>query len=275
MKNKQILTFQEIMDLKTDVFKNSKVKLVRHKDTRAEYRELIKDRDELLAYQKEQNRDVFKGCDYIISFVGQERKLSVLFGVFKVNGVKKIKADDFFHYDLEQVHEFDYLINRIVIDWASNALAWNQWYDKQIKEVIQILPSGYLGAFPGLLDFVLDFNELKSLIESPEANQDWKNNLSSVNGIYLILDKKTGDQYIGSANGKEGIWQRWSDYAKTKHGGNKMLITLIEKDKNYYKNFRYSILQTLPSNISQKEIVKIENLYKEKLGTKVYGLNKN
>ncbi len=45
-----MLTIQEILNLKTDIFKNSKVKLVRHKDNRVEYRELIKDREGLLNY---------------------------------------------------------------------------------------------------------------------------------------------------------------------------------------------------------------------------------
>lgn len=67
-----MLTIQEILNLKTDVFRNSKVKLVRHKDSRAEYRELIKDRDELLKYQEEQHKPVFHECDYIISFIGVE-----------------------------------------------------------------------------------------------------------------------------------------------------------------------------------------------------------
>lgn len=147
--------------------------------------------------------------------------------------------------------------------------------NKQPKEIIQILPKGYLGNFPGLLNFVLDFNELDQLINNPESNEDWKNHLSSVNGIYLILDIKTGYQYIGSANGQSGIWQRWIDYAKTFHGGNKKLIEICKSEDDYHKNFRYSVLQPLPSNITKKEIDKIEKIYKEKLGTKVFGLNDN
>lgn len=268
-----MLTIQDILNLKTDILKNSRVKLVRHKDSRAEYRELIKDRNELLKYQQEQGKPIFHDCDYIVSFIGKERRKSILFGIFKVNGFEQQNGK--YYYNLEQLSEFEYLSNRIVIDWGNNAIAWHQWYDKQLKEIVQILPQGYLGDFPGLLDFVLDFSELERLINNPEANEDWKNHLSSVNGIYLILDSKTGNQYIGSANGRDGIWQRWTDYSTTHHGGNKTLIELCDKEEDYFKNFRYSILQSLPSNITQKEIVKIENLYKEKLGTKAHGLNNN
>ncbi len=140
---------------------------------------------------------------------------------------------------------------------------------------MEILPKGYLGNFSGLLDFVLDFDELKKLTDNPEANIDWKLHLSSVNGIYMILDDNTGQQYIGSANGKGGVWQRWGDYAANKTGGNKELIRLLDSDPEYQRYFRYSILQTLPSNITQQEIIRIENLYKEKFGSKVHGLNAN
>jgi len=266
-----MLTIQDILNLKTDLFINSKVKLVRHKDSRAEYKELIKDREELLKYQQVQSKPIFHDCDYIISFIGQERSKSILFGIFKVNGFSEENGE--YNYSLEQLSEFDYLYNRVIIDWGNNAIAWHQWY-KQPKEIIQLLPKGFLGNFLGLLNFVLDFNELEQLINNPESNEDWKNHLSSVNGIYLILDSKTGNQYIGSANGQNGIWQRWTDYAKTHHGGNKQLIKLCEEE-NYYKNFKYSVLQTLPSNITKKEIDAIERLYKEKLGTKTFGLNDN
>ena len=266
-----MLTLQEILNLKTDLFKKSRVKLVRHKDSREQYRELIKDKDELIEYQKEQAKPVFSKCDYIISFIGKERKKSILFGIFKVKGCTQ--KNGMYYYEFELLPEFEYLCNRVIVDWGGNAIAWHQWYHTQPKEIVQILPQGYLGDFPGLVDFVLDFDELKVLVENPEANEDWKNHLSSINGIYLILDSKTGHQYVGSANGRGGIWQRWTDYANTVHGGNKKLKQICQANPNYHKNFRYSILQTLPSNITQREIVGIEHLYMEKLGTRAHGLN--
>ena len=70
---KTMLTIQEILNLKTDILKKSRVKLVRHKDNRAEYRELIKDRNELLKYQQEQVNPIFHDCDYIVSFIGKRK----------------------------------------------------------------------------------------------------------------------------------------------------------------------------------------------------------
>jgi len=268
-----MITLHDVLNTQSSILENAKVKLVRHKDSRVEYRDIIKDKEGLLEYQRVQPKDVFKGCDYIISFIGMERKRSVLFGVFKVNG--SVVKDGQYEYELEPIDDFDELVDRLVIDWGSNAIAWHQWYDKQEKEVVEILPQGYIGNFPGLIDFALEFDELKKLIDNPDANHDWRNQLCAVNGIYMILDTNTGQQYVGSANGKNGIWQRWSEYAANYTGGNKELVSLIKSDPHYYRHFRYSILQTLPSNITQREIIAIENLYKKKLGSKAHGLNSN
>ena len=269
-----MLTLKSLIESQSDILNGKRVKLVRHKDDREEYRERIKHRESLLIYQEEQTSEVFKECDYIISFVGQDRNRSVLFGIFKVNGVRDRKGE-YIYYDLEEIHDLDYLNDRVVIDWGSSARGWHQWYHKQDKEIVEIYPAGYVGSFPGLLEFVLEYEDLKKLTENPDANYDWKNHLSSVKGIYMILDTSTGHQYIGSACGKEGIWQRWQGYAKDIHGGNKLLKKLYLENPNCYKNFKYSVLQTLPSNVTNREIIKIENLYKEKLGTRVFGLNGN
>src|SRR5690606_22328311 len=134
---------------------------------------------------------------------------------------------------------------------------------------------GYVGHFPGLLDFTLNYQELQKLINHENTNDVWKRNLSITNGIYLILDQKTGQQYIGAAYGHDGIWQRWQNYAQNGHGGNKILKKLSLKDKDYTKHFLFSVLQTLPSNSTSEEVIKIENLYKEKLGSRAHGLNDN
>ena len=270
-----MITIQELLKIKTDVFDKSSVKLVRHQDNRKEYREILKDRTSIIKYQSEQSEPVFSNCDYIISFTGSDGTKAIFFGIFKINGIlQERNANGDIVYDISEVQGYEEYINRVVIDWGKSTAKWHHWYDK-LKEIVEILPKGYIGSFPGLTNFVLEFNELEQLINNPDANRDWKNHLSSVNGIYLILDQKTGNQYIGSASGKYGIWQRWSDYAKTFDGNNQELIKLCKQEKGYYHNFRYSVLQTLPSNITQKEIVKIENLYKVKLGTKVHGLNNN
>lgn len=86
----------------------------------------------------------------------------------------------------------------------------------------------------------------------------------------------TGKLYVGSTYNREGIWGRWKDYAKTGHGNDVELMRILETDPNYAKdNFTWSILQVLPLGISENEAVRIETLWKNKLGREACKLNKN
>jgi hypothetical protein len=49
-----------------------------------------------------------------------------------------------------------------------------------------------------------------------KRDSSWWSALSSVGGVYLVLDTATGKAYVGSAYGTGGIWQRWSAYAETR-----------------------------------------------------------
>ncbi len=134
-----MITLQQILNSQSSILEGKKVKLVRHKDSRPEYRELLKNKDTLLEYQKEQPKDVFGTCDYIISFIGLDRCRSVLFGVFKV-GASKMKKG-MYYYELEPVSKFDAFVDRLIIDWGKSPISWHQWYHTQTKEVIEILPA--------------------------------------------------------------------------------------------------------------------------------------
>ena len=203
-----MITLQELLELRSDVFNKKNTKLIRHKDTRGiwDFKEIVTNREMLLDYQREQSKDIFK-CDYIISFIGLEQMKSLLFGVFKVNRDKIERKDNRYYYELTEVAGFEDYNERIIINWGKSGQAWHQWYDN-IKEVVEILPVGYIGSFLGYFNFVLDFNELEKIVTNRDSNKDWVIHLSAINGIYLILDSKTGDQYIGSANGKDGIFGR-------------------------------------------------------------------
>lgn len=268
-----MITISQILNITNDCLVGKRVKLVRHIDKRAEYEHMFKTRQGILDYQSLQTKEVFKECDYIVSFTGIERKRCILFGVFKVLGSNP--CDQYMNYQLEQVHDFDHLIDRVVIDWGPSTINWHQWLDRQDKEIVEIYPEGFVKPFLGINEFVLSFYELSKLINNPNGNHDWYYNLSNVNGIYLILDDLKGEQYIGSAYGKNGIWGRWAEYSKTKHGGNKLLKELIEVEPERYKHFKFSVLKTLSSNLTNSEVIAFETLYKEKLGSRAHGLNKN
>jgi hypothetical protein len=143
------------------------------------------------------------------------------------------------------------------------------------KVVLEVLPGAQTRApFRDYLDFTFTHTELKELYESEDTNREWRTRLSAVAGIYLILATKTGHQYVGSAHGAEGIWGRWAAYAMNGHGGNKLLKALVAKDSSYPAAFSYSILQVLPKTFVRKEVLKCEQRYKKKLGSRATGLNK-
>ena len=122
---------------------------------------------------------------------------------------------------------------------------------------------------------ILSFSELETIINEPITYDDWYFALSNVNGIYLIIDREAGYQYIGSAYGADGILGRWKHYIETKDGGNIGISTELKIRPNAYKNFQFTILRILPKTITADEAIHIENLYKQKLCTRELGMNRN
>lgn len=269
------MTLQHILTLVDHPFTAENTKLIRHADTRGiyDFDAALQNREKMLEYQAEQDSNKFN-CRYIISFIGLENSKSLFFGAFEVIN-HQVDEEGQFHYQLEEINGFNDFKDRMVINWNAPK-AWHQWFDKTINmEVIEILPEGYAGTFSGLMNFTIPFRSLEKIILNPDANKDWRNALKSVNGIYIILDKLTGDQYIGSASGGEGIWSRWETYVKKKGFENKLLIKRMQEGENYHLNLQFSILQTLPSSMITSEVIAVENLYKDKLGSKTFGLNAN
>ncbi|CAI3952954.1 unnamed protein product [Commensalibacter papalotli (ex Botero et al. 2024)] len=175
------------------------------------------------------------------------------------------------------MNTFQDLKFRAVIDWGKATQSWHQNVNEtNKKQVIEIYPSGYVGNFSGYNDVLLSFVELERLIRNQDSNKDWYYPLSTISAVYLIYNSSTGKQYVGSASGESGgLWGRWLNYVQTKHGGNKKLIEIYKENKNQYLNFVFSILLVLPKGMSKEAVIKYENLYKKKLGSRAYGLNSN
>jgi hypothetical protein len=244
----------------------------------------------LETYQSIQSTKIFDGCDYIVSCVGSDRNKARLFGIYKVDGWTTVgnvvlpqnypnrdnENAEHRYYQLHKLPGFEDLEERVIIDWGNGALAWAQWLnDTSTKEVTEILPKGYFRPFPGYLDFTLNFAELKRIVLNPEANRAWHIRLSSIAGIYLILNDKDGSQYVGSAYGARGVMGRWESYVQTGHGGNVRLQELIELNPTLLDHFHFSLLQTLSKSLTPREVIEHEALMKKKLGSRAFGLNAN
>ncbi len=178
-------------------------------------------------------------------------------------------------YMLNETELFSDMKKRLVIDWGKGVI---NWYNKgTIEKPIVSIQSVSPKPFPGYERLVISHSELETLVNDvTEEYREYQNALSAVKGIYLILDTKTGEQYIGSAYGDDGILGRWWQYANEPfHGGNKKLVNLFSKHKEEYKNFQFSILQIFSKTSTDDEIIKAESLFKKKLGSRVFGLNDN
>lgn len=169
-------------------------------------------------------------------------------------------------YDLKRNVTFDDLSERLVIEWGGAPVSWVQTKD---KEVVELKGKKSIGDFQSFSQIKLNYADLIMLVQFPDTNIVWIKALSSINGVYLIRDTHSGKLYIGSAYGDQGIYGRWSTYAKTGHGGN---LKLRDLDPS---NFVFSILEIVSPTSTAEGVIECENRWKEKLGTRQFGLNIN
>lgn len=187
----------------------------------------------------------------------------------------KIDGEKSLIYNIEEYEEFSQYNGRIIIDWGKGTINWH--IRKSDLTVIEILKEQQrnIERFTSYENFILTYEKLNEIMLMPRLYSDWVNALSAINAIYVITDTENGKLYIGSAYGNDGLLGRWTDYAKTKHGGNKKLIKLLEEYPQRYKKFQYSILQILSKNITSEMAVEAEEKWKNKLCTREHGYNDN
>ena len=129
-------------------------------------------------------------------------------------------------------------------------------------------------SFPGFKGLHITKAQLDVIVR--ENDQSWRSALSSVAGVYLISDSKSGRFYVGSACGKGGIWDRWECYSRTCHGGNRDLRKLLGGEPEKRSAFlQFSVLEIADTHASYEEILLRESHWKVVLMTRVHGLNAN
>lgn len=205
------------------------------------------------------------------NFTCADRNLSYLIPEV---GLSSCISDTNYFYDL---CELDSPINkelkrRLIIEWKSPV----SWVQTQLNQrVLEIRPQGFIREWNGFYNFVLPLNELTYLVENSLVQSDWEKHLSSISGVYLIVDQNTGKQYVGSAYGQGGVWSRWVGYAKTGHNNNKLLKDEFVLQGAKLSNWQFSMLKVMDKTASVKDVIAQETLFKQKLGSRVFGLNAN
>lgn len=219
-------------------------------------------------------------ADYVIFFIQDNLTSESRFvGVYRMCGIineENPLEENVTALDLREIHDFDNLKGRLVINWVGQA-TMQYWYkngdtagEPNQRFVVKINDIASK-RFTTYEDIVLSYDELRGIINSED--EEWKNRLSLVNCIYGIVKKDDGNLYVGSTYSSGGIWNRWKEYAETGHGGNDELQRLI-KSPDDARAFQWTILEVLPLTISDKRAIERENFYKVKLCSRSQ-LNKN
>ena len=228
---------------------------------------------------------------YLASFVRHTPGRALFVGMYQVASFQRISAEEHMsrplHHELislgmtgtkaaegrDSVLEFTLPLTdwhadwrgRLIIRWPGLERSWYRWADRN-EFVIEAIAreSLFNRAMPHWDELAVDWNELALL---PAG---WCAALSQWRGIYLIIDQSDGKQYVGSAYGAQNILQRWREYARTGHGGNKLL-----RERNP-SNFRFAILQRVSPDLPDADVIRIERTWKDRLKTRVpEGLNEN
>jgi hypothetical protein len=227
-------------------------------------------------WQEDQTKKNFE-CRLILSLIhlGGDRWLFA--GVYQVDGVQPGQATAF-KYETRLLPGHEELIGRVVVKYKREYRAsyiWGDKYGAQL-EVGEILASPMtIEKFPGYNKIRISHDRLVLLFSKAEPS--WMSALSSVGGVYLIKDIRTGKGYIGCAIGQGGLWQRWRAYAETGHGGNDELRDLLDHESGDYRvNFQYSVLEIADLQTQIEQICARENYWKEILMSRVpFGYNAN
>lgn len=266
----------------------AKVKLIRHALIDKRFKECY-DKGMVYEYTCHQKVGFSKGYDYWAVFISGTGTLATFYALYQVGSTVPDTADmapqglpdceareykgENTLFQLKPVDLLKEYNGKLTIDWGKSARMWHQRGSSE-KPIVSLLPDEKK-VFSGFEDLVLSYDELKDILSNPTAYEAWHAALSSVYAIYLIVDRETGKQYVGSAYGSGGLLGRWSCYVGTHHGNNKLMHELICKYPERYNSFQFSILQILPKTLTADEVVAIESRYKRKLLSIEFGMNGN
>lgn len=177
-------------------------------------------------------------------------------------------------YDLRPSPTLSSLRNRLVVDWGAGAIGWAKRGPRAAPLPVVEVADPTTVPFPGYGGVLLTFDELRRVV-SERWYAPWQHALSAVQGIYAISDARTGQLYVGKADGATRILGRWASYAQDGHGGNVALRELGVTDPGHKEDFVFSILRVFDPSAPETEVNAAESHFKQALLTRRFGLNRN
>lgn len=217
------------------------------------------------------------GRPLVVALIQHSRNRWLFAGVYGVDGRTFVKKADQYRYDMTLRPQAAPLSGRLIVQFKRpgrqsylNAERWapdlivSELYAERIRVV----------DFSGYTNTRLSKTQLDVIVT--HAHPSWKSALSSVAGVYVISDTKSGRLYVGSATGTRGIWGRWCEYSSTGHGGNRDLRQLLkERGQDYANNFQFGVLETADTRASDDDVRARETHWKELLLSRTHGYNAN
>ncbi|MCG9727529.1 GIY-YIG nuclease family protein [Vibrio brasiliensis] len=198
-------------------------------------------------------------------------------GCYRSLSCQYLEQEQYNYYSTEELTETQSLSGRLIVQFKrsgrqSYLLAENWAENILVSELLRKKLA--VKEFSGYQHSLIRKEQLDIIVS--QQVESWKSALASVSGVYLITDRLTGKLYVGSATGENGIWQRWTDYSVSGHGGNAELIELLKvKGYEYSSNFQYSVLEIADNHADKNDVFAREKYWKEVLCSKEHGYNAN
>jgi hypothetical protein len=236
------------------------------------------------AYQQTQGEKLEKvlssmsGAGYVASFIGLEAGKAQFVGLYRIGKSKPLTEKQFWKvpayvelkafnlrgfiddrpaiqwFELEPTDFYATWKGKLTISWPPPERSWWRRAHRNDMPVLALLEESlFNSAIPEWDAINLSWDELSVL---PAR---WKTVFGQWRGIYYIHDTSDGKAYVGSAYGQNNLMGRWLNYASSGHGGDSQLL------KRDPKNFRFSILQRVSPDMSQEDVMNLENSWKQRL----------
>lgn len=188
--------------------------------------------------------------------------------------VHEERTDVWRFFDLRPSTVFVAMTDRLVIEWTADTVNWAKAGRTAGSLSVVEIADPQTEPFPGFDSLLISYQELQAVVSDDRYSQ-WRTALSSVQGIYLIADTKSGKLYVGKADGAERLFGRWSDYARNGHGGNVALRELAGADAAHARHFQFSILRVFSPSAPTSQVDAAENHFKRALLSRQTGHNRN
>lgn len=149
----------------------------------------------LLPYTREQghNNKVGRTPPRIwLNFLATSGRRARFITAFENHGeVLSERTDVWRFFDLRPSSAFSALADRLVMEWTADTVNWAKTgKTASLMRVVEIADP-QTQPFPGFDSLLISYDELQAVVGDDRYSQ-WRTALSSVQGIYLISDTKTG-----------------------------------------------------------------------------------